>query len=327
MGNKGMSRIFTLVRDFMFRIVNKEFLIFLSFLCLSAAFWLMLTLNETYDREVAVPIRLTAMPKEVVATSETEDTISVTVRDKGFVLLSYMYGNAIKDINIDYKTFDKGNDKCVVTASDFQRLIYPTLFKSTKITAVKPTNYEFCYTKGSSKSVPVKLTGKITADNSHYISKIIFSPEDIKVNAPDNMINDITEAYTEQLDMANLSDTITREVSLKKTHGVRFEPSVVKITICPDVLIEKSFDIPITAINMPEDKTLRTFPSRIKVSFTIGAGMFRSIHKEQFMVVADYNDILAHPSDKCSLRIMQMPNEVRNATLEFNTVDYLIEGK
>ena len=38
-----------IVRGFLFTLVNKEFLIFLFFLLLSGIFWLLMTLNETYE--------------------------------------------------------------------------------------------------------------------------------------------------------------------------------------------------------------------------------------------------------------------------------------
>ena len=54
----------------MFSQMNKQFLIFLFFLILSGMFWLMMTLNETYEKEICVPVRLVGQPKNVVVTTE-----------------------------------------------------------------------------------------------------------------------------------------------------------------------------------------------------------------------------------------------------------------
>ena len=40
------------VRNFLFSRTNGEFLIFLFFLILSGIFWLLMTLNETYEKEI-----------------------------------------------------------------------------------------------------------------------------------------------------------------------------------------------------------------------------------------------------------------------------------
>ena len=56
------GRILRYVRDFVFSVVNKEFLIFLFFLALSGVFWLMMTLNGTYEKELQVEMRLVGVP-------------------------------------------------------------------------------------------------------------------------------------------------------------------------------------------------------------------------------------------------------------------------
>lgn len=80
--SKKMSEVFRSIRDFLFSIMNKQFFVFLFFLLLSAVIWLIMTLNETYEKELEVPVRITNIPKNVVLTSASIDTIHVTVRDK-----------------------------------------------------------------------------------------------------------------------------------------------------------------------------------------------------------------------------------------------------
>ena len=77
------------VREFLFTKTSKEILLFLFFLALSATFWLSLTLNETYEREFAVPISVVGVPKNAVLTSDEVDTVRVTIRDKGIILVAY----------------------------------------------------------------------------------------------------------------------------------------------------------------------------------------------------------------------------------------------
>ena len=53
--------------------------------------------------------------------------------------------------------------------------------------------------------------------------------------------------------------------------------------------------------------------------------MFRNVKPDQFLIVADYNELVKQPSSKCALHLRSMPHGVRNASLEMQTVDYLIE--
>jgi hypothetical protein len=76
---------------------------------------------------------------------------------------------------------------------------------------------------------------------------------------------------------------------------------------------------------MPEGKVLRTFPSRVKVRFSVGANQFRQIKPEQFRVEADFSAIGDKPSEKCPIYLRQAPPNVSNARLEIGMIDYLIE--
>ena len=324
MGRRG-ARIFSIVRNFLSTIVNKEFLIFLFFLSVSGLFWLVITVTETYEREFSVPLRLVNVPKDIVVTSEVDDTVKVTIRDKGYILLAYKYTLTDDPISIDYKLHAPKDEKSTVSTSELQKLIYQQLSKSSRIISLKPDRLVYYFTRGKSKTVPLRLNGKIVMGQSHYVSRIVFSPERVDVYARKSLLDSIHYAFTENMVISNLTDTIVRTVALKKVLGAKFVPSEVKVTIYPDILTEANVEVPITAVNMPKGKTLRTFPSRVKVLFVTGVGNVRNISANQFRVEADYSDIEAHPSEKCSLSIVGIPQGVRNPRLEISEVDYLIE--
>ncbi len=320
------SRLTQFIRNLLFSWMNKEFLIFLSFLLISGVFWLMMALNDTYEREVKIPVYLDKIPKKVVVTSNTEDTLRVTLRDRGFSLVPYIYGGMMP-VALNFNTFNKGDGKGTVTSSELQKLINQNLFKSTKIISLKPDRFDYSYNYGESKKVGLRLQGTIIPSQSYYIAKVKFNPEQVTVYSDKKKLDSIRFISTEKMDLRNLSDTIVKTVKLSKTKGVKCVPSEVEVSIFPDILTEASIEVPITTINTPEGKVLRTFPSRIKVIFVAGASTFRNIHPEHFLVIADYNDIVANPSEKCRLYVKTAPHGVRNPRPEIEQVDYLIEGE
>jgi hypothetical protein len=325
MGDTGATRFFRLVRNFFFSSVNKEFLIFLFFIFLSGTFWLVMTLNETLESEVIVPVKLLGIPKNVVLTSDEEDTIRVVVRDKGYALAAYTYGDAITPIFIDFKSYAKGDGKGVIVASDLKRLVEQRLYASSKVVQLKPERYEFFFNYGLNKRVPVKMLGKVTAGESFYIAKTRFSPDSVTIYASEALLDSLTFVYTENVQLSDITDTITQRVSIRKLRGVKCIPEEVNISFYPDVLTEESIEVPITPINVPNDKVLRTFPSRVKVSFVTGASLFRTIRPENFSVIVDYNEVVNHTSDKCNIYLRTLPHGVNKATVELKQVDYLIE--
>ncbi|CCX66803.1 putative uncharacterized protein [Prevotella sp. CAG:1058] len=325
MNESNLFQIFKAVRNFLFGWMNREFLIFLFFLLLSGTFWLLMALNETYEREVEVPVQLVEIPKNIVLTSDTTTNVRVMVHDKGFSLLAYLYGNKIHAINVKFSSFAQKTGVGTISSAELQKMIYKQLFSSSRIVSIKPDKFEFYFNYGLRKHVPVKLSGRITPGPSYYLSKISFSPDSVEIYASREILDSIKYVTTERLNILNLTDTLVRQVVLNKIKGVKYVPEVVNVSICPDILTEEKFEVPIIAENMPAGKILRTFPTRVTVTFTVGASLFRSIRPEGFKVVADFNEVMNNPSDKCNIYLRSVPHGVRNARINVNQVDYLIE--
>lgn len=313
------------IKSFLLVLLNREFLIFLFFLVLSGTFWLLMTLNETYEREITIPVRLVDIPDNIMLSSDTTKYVDVTVKDKGYYLLAYTYANKIQTLNVKFSSYAKKDGYGVIAASELKNLIYSQLFSSSRIVSVKPDKYEYFYNQGLNKRVPVKLFGRITPGASYYLSKIQVTPDSIDVYANEDLLDSIKYVNTEKLRILNITDTFSGNVPLRKIRGVKYIPEKVNLSICADILTEESFEVPIVAVNMPEGKKLRTFPSRVTVKFSVGASVFRTISPESFKVEADYNEIISNPSEKCNIYLRYIPNGVRNAKIDVKTVDYLIE--
>lgn len=315
-----------MVRNFLFSSANREFLTFFFFLVLSTIFWLMTALNETYEREIGVPAYLVNIPKNVVVTSDMEDTVRVTVRDKGFALLAYTYGEGIRPINVNFQSaITRQSGYGVVSSQELMKMINQRFSGSSKIVQVKPDRLDFHYNYGLSRQVSVKMSGHVVPGKSFYLARTRFWPEKVTVYGSKQALDSLRFVKTVSINITNFNDTVLRTVALETIKGVKIVPNTVRIGLYPDILTEENIEVPITAINMPEGKVLRTFPQRVTVNFIVGASMFRSISPEQFAVVVDYNEIIDHPSDKCSIHLRETPQGVRNARLKMTHVDYLIE--
>lgn len=306
--------------------MNKEFLIFLFFLALSSSFWLLMSLNETYEKEYCIPVTLTGVPHNTVMTGELSDTARIVVRDKGFTLLTYSYGKKFRPLSFRFASYaNTQKGKGYVPTADMQRQVLAQLYGSTKLVSVKVEHQDFFFNFGQSKRVAVKMTGKISTSQTYYLANTSISPNVVTIYAHKSLLDSISAIYTLPVNLTNLRDTIHQQVELQQIRGVKVVPSTVKVSLYPDILTEESMEVPITAVNMPEGKTLRTFPAKVNVRFTVGARVFRTIKPEMFRVVADYKDIEKQADEKCPLQLVKWPRNVSRARLEISHVDYLIE--
>ena len=284
-----------------------------------------MALNETYEKDIKIPVRIVNVPKNVVV-SDAVDTMRVTVRDKGWFIAALIYGNRVRPVYIDFPTYSKNsNGECSVPTLDLIKQVVQMLSGSARITAAKPDKIEFFFSYGESKRVPVKFIGKVTPDETYYLARMLIQPDSVTVFASPEILDKIHYVSTEELHYSHFADTITVNAHLQKIRGAKINPSAVKITLFTDILTEESLDVPITGENLPMGKVLRTFPSHVTVSFITGVANYRRLRPENFSVVADYNDLQEHPSDKCSLHLRSVPHGISRVKLSANSVDYLIE--
>ena len=311
---------------FLFSRANKEFVVFMVFLALSGIFWLLTTLNQVYEHEFAIPVSVVGVPKNAVLTSDETDTVRMTIRDKGITLLTYMYGDVLRKINVSFKTYSKSNGTGAISASELQKLVYQQLASGSRITSVKPDKLEFYYNYGAKKMVPVRWSGRVMPEEMFFISRVAYSPDSITIYASHEKLDSINVVYTEQLNYANFRDTMNANCELAKIKGVKMVPDHVRVTFFTDVLTEEQIEgVPIKAINMPVGKHLRTFPAKVNISFVTGVSVYRNLKPTDFTVVADYNDIINHPTEKCHIYLKSVPRGISRTRLETNMVDYLIE--
>lgn len=307
------------------RLLNKELIVFLVFLIMSAVFWFVNALNETYEKEISVPVTICEVPQNVIITDGISDTIRVTLRDKGYNFLPYLYGNIIGELRISFITVAKESGKGNVSVAELQKILRQKLYASTKIIAVKAEQLDFYYNYGLSKKVPVLFFSDIKTSESYYLAETQITPDSVTIYASQSKLDSIKEVHTLPYSAEDFHDTLSTEVAIRSIRGVKIMPAKVRVKLIADMLTEQTISVPVTTVNMPAGFILRTFPTSVNVKVVVGRNKLSLIKPQNFRVVADYNSIIAKPSDKCPLTLQQVPREVTNATLETKQVDYLIE--
>lgn len=313
------------IRNFLLTKSSREFLIFLFFVFVSFCFWVLQVLNDDYETELSIPLKMKNVPEDVVITSDLPSELKIGVKDRGTVLVNYLWGQTLYPINLDFSEYlDKGN-QVRIPSQTLSKRIAGQLNQSTKLSTVKPDTLEFIYTKGEAKKVPVRLRGDVSAERQFYIADTIFSPDSVMVIAPNSILDTITGAYTQMLNVKHVADTTRRRVNLQTIKGAKFTPSHSDVTFLVDVFAEKTVEVPVVGVNFPKDKILRTFPPKVKVSFQIGLSRFKEITADDFVVVVDYKELHENGSDKCKPILTKQPQSVKHVRLHPAEIEYIIE--
>lgn len=322
---KIIGHIRTASRNCFSKIWNKQFLIFLFFVLLSTSFWLFQTLSETYEQEFVVPLEMRNVPGNVVITTDIPKNLHIRLRDKGVMLLTYYYGKDLPAIAVDYNQYSNSSGHVRILTSELVKQISERLLPSTQLVGTRPDTIEFYYNYGLHKRVPVKLQGNIRPAAGYYLAQTQFSPDSVTVYAAKSLLDTITAAYLKPVYLDDVKDTLCQQLDIQTVRGAKFTPGTVSLSLNTDRLVEKTVQVPIQWVNFPASKVLRTFPSKVNITFQVGMGLYRRITADNFVLVVKYEDLLNNTTNKCHLYLQTVPAGVRRVRIEPQEVEYVIE--
>lgn len=304
---------------------SREFLIFLFFFIIASVFWLLQTLNFDYETELVIPVKLKKVPGDVVLTSGPPEEIHVTVKDKGTVLINYLLGKDFYPIQLDFEDYKNQGNHVNVPIAEIEKKVMSQLSLSTRIVGMKPEAIDYIFSKEKAKKIPVCLRGSITAGQSYYISDTVCFPDSVVVFATQSILDTIKTAYTQYVSLTNISDTVRQRIPIAKIKGAKFIPDNVAFTFIADIYTEKTLEVPLTGTGFPSGKILRTFPSKVKVTFQVGLSKFKYVRSEDFVLAMPYEELIKSNSDKYRVRLNTYPVGVSNIRFSPSEVDFLIE--
>lgn len=303
-------------------------MVFLFFFGISFGFWLLQKLDDTFEAEIEIPLQLTNIPRGVMITTPLPDHVVVTVRDRGTQLVQYMRNRKIKEpLKMDFSLYDTGDASGhgFIPIVDVQHVLQSSLLATTHVLKISPDTLEYYYNRGQHRTMSVKLLGQISTQAQNYLQYVTFQPDSVTVYAPEAVLDTMRHAYTEAVMETNLGRTKTWKLKLEGPRGVKFVPDVIDITAHVDIFTEQSVMVPVIGTNFPADKTLRTFPSEVKLTYRVGAANAKFIKPESFVLTTTYEELQLLGSDRLRLHLKSLPIGVSNVRIEPQEVDYLIE--
>lgn len=326
--NARTSRTIRKIRLALLSSKARETLVFLFFLAISFGFWLLQTLNESFDIRLRVPLQLTDVPENVVITTPLPQMITVSVHDRGTSLIRFMRRGELKPVNISFATYDNGasSARVQIPLQEVQRELQTQLDATSHIQSIHPDTIEYYYNRGLSYRLPVHVGGKITTTPQNYLVGTHSDPDSLTVYAPVNVLDTMQAAYV-NVSLSKLTGNTTVTVSPRSMKGVRYEPSEVRVTALVDYYTEKTVEVPIIGLNFPADKVLRTFPAKARVTFRVGSTQFSRYTADNFVLAATYEELIQNEAPKYRLHLKSLPEGVSNARIVPQEVDYLIEQR
>ncbi len=310
--------------------LNSNLLVFLIFLVVSSFFWFLNAINKEYDADIYIPVKYINLPENKLVIGSLADELKVKIKASGHAIMTYKTAQ-LNSVVINLKKHqihivDKNNEqRYYILTSTLSSEIASVLSSDMEIRKIEPDSLIFKLEEVISKKVPVVSNLKLDFKPQHKLkNNIILLPDSVVIKAEKSKLDTISCVYTDSLELNNLRDSTFLELDINEIDGTLVKPDKVSCILEVEKFTEINYNLPIKIINEPENYNIKLFPASVKLMFNVGFSKYKTVYKEQFSVVADYETI-KNGEKRLSLKLMSKPTYISDVKIVPKVVDYIIE--
>ena len=309
---------------------KKDVITFLFFLLFSFILWYMNTSSDDeIEKNYVIYTNYVGIPENIYIEEKLPDHIKYTLRGKRKELNKYKQSDTITINLSNYLSSEESKINNKVDIS-FLEIINTFIAKKTSEltpTETQPLSFSSAFKILNTKNVPILLKENIKVESQYiFVDSIKIIPNNITILGPQSSLDTIQAIYVKPLhDTYNKSNKITSELIIPNPFVINTNNNV-EISFLIDKSTEKSFDIPITLINVPENINIRTFPTSINIKFSVSIQNYNNVLPSMFEANIDYNTISNVSKTTQKVNIRYNSNiYITNLTSTPKEVEYVIE--
>ncbi len=305
---------------------SRDVVTFFFFFLLAFVMWYMYSIGTQREISRKIPISYIGIPDDVKLDSPLPNKLGFVLKDEGKTIWSYKK-NLFDTLTIDLsETFNQNKTVELKFEEQFKQIL-SQLSPTTKVVELTPNYFTTKYIRLYSKIVPVVTSNVITLAPQHVMyDTITISPKFVTLLGTKESVDTISYLYLEPItDTFDKTKTLT--VNIQKPQNINLNRTSVNVTIPVEMCTEKEVKLPVTIENLPQNTKIRTFPSEIKIRFSVGLSHYNSVTESNFRAIFDYNDIILNPNKStATLQLDYTSGYIFNIQLNPSEVEYIIEN-
>lgn len=302
--------------------------VFSLFLLCSFLSWFISNLSETYESRTDFIITYNNLPDTLMLGKNSEDMIEAKIRASGFQFLYHNFFNKRIDVDVSQAVYQNG--KYVLTDEELRKQMDVELSQSVSILDLDRSELVVDMYRVASREIPIKADLEIQFEQNYLLEgEVQIMPKHVVVKGPRKEIDTIGSIATSPVQLANVSSSFSREVSLELPKGLDNSVfSIKKAVVSGKVskFSEKLFEVPVKVSNIPDGYQIQIFPDKVTVVCKATIERLKEISKTDFEVVADYAQGKDTEGSALLLQIIERPENVYDVRLqEGNTVNFVLK--
>ncbi|MGS2761261.1 hypothetical protein [Sinomicrobium sp. M5D2P9] len=299
---------------------------FLLFFFVSFLLWFLIKLPNRYTSNVSLKTSYSGIPESKLLVNPPR-TLKVDINTKGLQLLGMKYFG--REVDIDLSALRKTEDRFYLLAGDLRKQLISVLPEDVEIRQFAADTLFFSLGENIIRKVKVLPRTDITFAKDYRIyDSLTVSPSEINVFGPDVEVNQLDTLYTSKITLRDVNEDILVNMEIEvprkyKNLELRDKKVVVKARV--ERFSAERVTVPVFVINVPEEKSVRTFPSEVEILCEGALKDLSKLSPSDFKVTCDF-EALTDSVNYLPLRISKMPETIQKAELSRHGVEILVKN-
>ncbi len=314
--------------------IDQKILIYLIFVGIATIFWFLNKLGNEFTATIHYPVKYIDVPENKLIISDLPEELELELSGRGYTLLKYKFKIISFPIAISISDYI---EKQGASAKTKELKIHPRIIKANinkqlnkniNIIDILPQTINCSFADIIEKKVAIAPNIDIQfAPQCMLDGKIKFTPDSVMVRGSEQILDTMRYVYTKPMKVKNLDKNFERNVSIKSIKNVSIDNKRTVMLVKVDKYTENTLKIPISAINVPKERRLITFPQKVKIKYLVSFDECNRISEQDFRLQVNYNDIENLLGNKLTVRLSKHPKNIKNISFTPKFVEYIIEQK
>lgn len=305
-------------------LVQKDALIYLLFVGLATLFWWGRAMSSQRNIEVKLPVEYTQVPAQVVFSTPLPTHLEVVLRDNGRLLRQIQHTKPTVTISLADK-LSETHGTLQLSTDVLRQKIQDNLPGSTAIQQIRPEEITTTYYVEATKKVPIRLCATWTLEKQYQLAEPpVLEPAWVNIYGTQEAIDTIDSISTDSVIVEKLQDQVQRDIALLIPAGIRTDQPTISVTWNAEMFTEKSLQLPIEIINLPDNEVIHLFPQTTTITARVGISHFADLTEEDFKAVCEYPE---QAQNTLPVTIICNNPYVTQMRASIREVEYIIEKK
>ncbi len=306
---------------------NKKLSTYALFLFLSFSFWFLSMLSKHHETTLKIPVVYVNLPTDKVLLSSPISFVEARVKAPGFSILFYNLFNFskltlnIEQANIKPKT---GGSEVFWLMNSKREAVAEVISSSMELMAINPERLIIPFSNKAKKKVVVKLNQSISLKPEIWLANpIALVPDSVMIYGDQQQLDSVGFVETEELLLADVSESITSNVQLSFPATVQCKTSVVEVIIEVEPFVEQLFKHKLEVKNLKKGYTLKLFPEVVQVTIQAPKDNYSMLQTDFLKLQVDAS-LISEDSRILAVEVEDLPSFIQLKRVYPSRVEFLL---